>query len=96
MIEFTKGWDNAFFGAEKFQDGSEPYYSNNEFGTLILDKNGISLYDFNLETDEDLEFRQVFDLTSESAKFIIEGIELLTDDQIGFWLENFKNNSELI
>jgi hypothetical protein len=96
MIKFIKGWDPAFFGAETLDDGSEPYYSNNEFGTLILDRSGITLWDYNIETDDELEFKQEFKLTSGSVKFIIDGIELLNDSQIEFWVENFKSNAKLI
>ena len=95
MIKFTKGWDEAFLGAESFSDGSNPYYANENFGTIIIDKKGIYLYSYDDETEISTEYSQQNELTSSIAKFVVQGIELLNDSQIYDWVRKFKVESEI-
>lgn len=89
MIKFTRGWDYGFLGAEVLSDKTEPYYSNTELGTIILDGNGVTLFVYDNNSDETVEYTQTFSVDSTLAQFIIDGLALVS---LETWVEKFKTN----
>jgi len=87
QIKFTKGFYPGIMDTHPLTDASDGYYCNTEFGLLIIDGEGVCLH------TADTSYYQETQLDSVSAKFIVDGLELLKADQIQTWAELFKQKS---
>lgn len=93
-LKFTAGWDWGYCGAEPLTDGAEPFYANTEFGTIILDGNGMALFEYDESNDKTNQYTQTFPVDSKLANFIVAGLEVLTETQFENWVESFKSNEQ--
>lgn len=82
----------GFLGAEQFVDGSDPFYVNTATGTLILDKIGITFYEYDEQLEENICFEQETQLNDFSATFIVNSLETLNETEFNKWIETFKTH----
>lgn len=95
-MEFTRGWDQGYCGAERFVDGSDPFYAyaGKTGGIIILDKFGVTYSEYDTELNKDICFQQKMELNDFSATFIVNSLETLNETQLNNWLETFKTHRD--
>ena len=93
-MKFTRGWDEGYNGAEEFVDGSDPFYGLTESGIIILDKSGITYFEYDAELEKEFCFEQKMELNDFSANFIVNSLETLNETELNNWLEIFKTHRD--
>jgi len=92
MLKFTLGYNPGYCGAERLTDNSGPWYAQTDEAVIIIDKVGVSIYQYDPETGKASEYSQEMTLNELSAKFIMSGLEMLNEFQYGEFIGTFKCN----
>lgn len=90
IFKFTKGFHPDILDTHPLTDGADPYYSNSDFGTIVIDGCGMCLY------TEDNSYYQETEFDSNTANFVVICLEALQSNQILNWIENFTKKSIVI
>ena len=75
MTKFTQGYDQAFLGAEPFENNADPFYLWTEKYCIIVDASGVSLNGYNEENDYPFYYATYTTLNETEAKKLVEYIE---------------------
>ena len=74
MNKFTQGYDDAFCGAEPFENDADPFYLWTEKYCIIVDASGVSLNGLD-ENDNPFYYASYTTLNETEAKKLVEYIE---------------------